>query len=298
MIAYAAAVCAALFWAFGGLIAVTPVHRLGPIRFNRIRMPLVFIILSLMALVSGGWFTVKSAYLGAIAFSSIIGIFLGDSALFFTINRLGPRRTSIIFATNAPMTAIISFLVFNERLELLQIAGCCIVLSGVILAIVYGTTATSTHRWEQVRGSTLLGVATGLFAALCQAGGAIIIKPVMEQGADPIAISAMRVGISGLLLSMTILNRRINSAGEQKGRPDTRLILWVALSGFVGMAMGMTFLLFALANGEAGIVTTLAATTPVMMLPLLWIKTGERPAIGSWFGALLTVIGSGILFNF
>ncbi|MCP4024552.1 MAG: EamA family transporter [Desulfobacteraceae bacterium] len=55
---------------------------------------------------------------------------------------------------------------------------------------------------------------------------------------------------------------------------------------------------FGLSKGEAGIITTLAATTPVMMLPLIWLKTGERPALGSWLGAILTVVGSGILFNF
>jgi drug/metabolite transporter (DMT)-like permease len=75
------------------------------------------------------------------------------------------------------------------------------------------------------------------------------------------------------------------------------LVLWVAFSGFLGMALGMTLLLFALARGEAGIVTTLAATTPVIMLPLLWAKTRERPTVGSWVGALLAVIGSAILFN-
>ncbi len=297
MIGNAAALMAALCWAVGGLIAVTPVNRLGPTGFNRIRMPLAFIMLSVIAFFTGGWTNVDFSYIWYIFFSSIIGIFLGDSALFYTMNKMGPRRTSILFATSAPMTAIISFIVFGEKLSFPQIAGCSIVLFGVFLAIVFGTTANQHHKWEQVKGSALLGVLTGLISALCQASSAIIIKPVMALGADPISISALRVGISSVfvIIYSWIRRNRLNSSVYSK--PTIGLVAWIACCGFIGMGLGMTFLLFGLSKGEAGIIITLAATTPVMMLPLIWFKTGERPALGSWFGAILTVVGSGILFN-
>lgn len=297
MIGNAAALMAALCWAVGGLIAVTPVNRLGPTGFNRIRMPLAFIMLSVIAFFTGGWTNVDFSYIWYIFFSSIIGIFLGDSALFYTMNKMGPRRTSILFATSAPMTAIISFIVFGEKLSFPQIAGCSIVLFGVFLAIVFGTTANQHHKWEQVKGSALLGVLTGLISALCQASSAIIIKPVMALGADPISISALRVGISSVfvIIYSWIRRNRLNSSVYSK--PTIGLVAWIACCGFIGMGLGMTFLLFGLSKGEAGIIITLAATTPVMMLPLIWFKTGERPALGSWFGATLTVVGSGILFN-
>jgi len=293
LIGNAAALMAALCWAVGGLIAVTPVNRLGPTGFNRIRMPLAFIMLSVIAFFTGGWTNVDFSYIWYIFFSSIIGIFLGDSALFYTMNKMGPRRTSILFATSAPMTAIISFIVFGEKLSFPQIAGCSIVLFGVFLAIVFGTTANQHHKWEQVKGSALLGVLTGLISALCQASSAII----MALGADPISISALRVGISSVfvIIYSWIRRNRLNSSVYSK--PTIGLVAWIACCGFIGMGLGMTFLLFGLSRGEAGIIITLAATTPVMMLPLIWFKTGERPALGSWFGAILTVVGSGILFN-
>lgn len=297
MIGNAAALMAALCWAVGGLIAVTPVNRLGPTGFNRIRMPLAFIMLSVIAFFTGGWTNVDFSYIWYIFFSSIIGIFLGDSALFYTMNKMGPRRTSILFATSAPMTAIISFIVFGEKLSFPQIAGCSIVLFGVFLAIVFGTTANQHHKWEQVKGSALLGVLTGLISALCQASSAIIIKPVMALGADPISISALRVGISSVFVIIYSWIRRNHLNSSVYSKPTIGLVAWIACCGFIGMGLGMTFLLFGLSKGEAGIIITLAATTPVMMLPLIWFKTGERPALGSWFGAILTVVGSGILFN-
>ncbi len=166
MIGNAAALTAALCWAVGGLIAVTPVNRLGPTGFNRIRMPLSFIMLSVMAFFTGGWTSVDFSFIWYIFFSSIIGIFIGDSALFYTMNKIGPRRTGILFATSAPMTAIISFIVFQEKLSVPQVVGCSIVLLGVFMAIVFGTTANQHHKWEQVKGSASLGVLTGLISGL------------------------------------------------------------------------------------------------------------------------------------
>ncbi len=64
-----------------------------------------------------------------------------------------------------------------------------------------------------------------------------------------------------------------------------------AFSGFLSLAMGMTLLLFALSGGETGVVSTISATTPVIILPLLWLRTGQRPAAGAWLGALFVVAG-------
>ena len=62
------------------------------------------------------------------------------------------------------------------------------------------------------------------------------------------------------------------------------------------MGVGMTLLLFALSGGEVGIVATLSATTPALVLPLLWWKTGDMPPPLAWLGAALVVAGSGMIF--
>jgi uncharacterized membrane protein len=69
-----------------------------------------------------------------------------------------------------------------------------------------------------------------------------------------------------------------------------------ALTGLIALAVGMTLLLFALSGGKVGIVSTLSATSPALILPMLWLRTGERPAAGAWAGAALVVVGMGLLF--
>jgi drug/metabolite transporter (DMT)-like permease len=99
----------------------------------------------------------------------------------------------------------------------------------------------------------------------------------------------------GLGVGMTLLLYAL--AGVGQARPLTpRVGEQTALTAFLGLGVGMTLLLFALAGWKVGIVSTLSATSPVLILPLLWLRTGQRPAAGAWAGAALVVVGMALIF--
>ncbi|MEO1749519.1 MAG: DMT family transporter [Pseudomonadota bacterium] len=291
----AAALAAAMAWAFTGIISADPSKALGAMAFSRWRMTMVFFMLAAWTTLFGGWQTLRPDWSVALALSGFIGIFIGDTALFQTMNRLGPRRTAMLFSLNAPMSVILAWWILGENLPLPAISGIGIILGGVILAIIYGKRRDQLHRWENINGPLWIGVSFGVIAALGQAIGALIVRPIMEAGADPVAASAIRVGISAVaLLAAAILP--FNAVRQQT--PMTFDLLWrVALSGLLAMGIGMTLILFALSGGQVGIVTTLSATTPVVVLPILWWRTREMPALGAWIGAGLVVVGSALIFN-
>ena len=62
------------------------------------------------------------------------------------------------------------------------------------------------------------------------------------------------------------------------------------------MALGMSLLLIALQQADAGIVATLSSTSPVMILFLIWLVTKKIPTTGAWIGTVLAIIGSGLIF--
>lgn len=291
----AAALAAAITWAFAGIVSANPSKAMGALAFNRYRMVMVFAMLAIWTSATGAWGSVPSSAYVALIISGFIGIFLGDTALFLTMNRLGPRRTAILFSLNAPMSVVLGWLVLSERLTYGELSGIAVTLTGVILAIVYGKRKEQLHTWESVTGSLWIGVALGLFAALAQAIGAAIARPVMETGIDAAAASAIRVGVSAVaLLAVGFLPLE---AVKPKTKLTPAMTTQIALSGLLGMGVGMTLLLFALRGGEVGIVTTLSATTPAMILPILWWRTKEMPAPGAWAGAALVVVGSALIFN-
>lgn len=289
-----AALAAATCWAFAAIVSAGPSQKLGAFVFNRLRMVMVFVMLALYAWVAGSWSTINVENLPVLVLSGLIGIFVGDTALFLTLNRLGPRRTGVLFSLNAPIATCLAWWFLSEELNRLALLGIAFVMTGVILAIIYGKRRDQVHKFEQVRGSLSVGIMLGLVAALCQASASFMVRPIMESGADPIAASAVRVGVASLGLTLLLLLpiKQIKSQARITFR-DVRL---TAFSGILGMGVGMTLILFALIGGEVGIISTLSATTPAIVLPILWLQTKERPAAGAWFGAFLVIVGTAMIF--
>ena len=72
------------------------------------------------------------------------------------------------------------------------------------------------------------------------------------------------------------------------------LVLVVA-SAFVGATLGMSLLMAALHTGNVGIVSTLSSMTPVLILPMMWIRSGRRPGLAAWLGAFLAIAGTALI---
>lgn len=289
-----AALGAATCWALTGLISAGPAGHLGAPAFNRARQVFVTGLLALYVLFTGVWRELDMASAGPLLLSGMIGIFLGDTLLFETLNRLGPRRSGILFALNAPIAALLGWLVLGETLSSLAVAGILLTAFGVLLAIVFGKRRAQMHQWEAIKGPLSVGVLLGIGAATGQAIGSILARPVMATGIDPFLASLLRVGTAAFCLSI-LLQLPIPSV-KPRGPLTLKVAAMTALTGILALAIGMTLLLFALSGGKVGIVSTLSATSPVMILPMLWLRTGERPAGGAWAGAALVVIGMGLIF--
>ena len=75
-----------------------------------------------------------------------------------------------------------------------------------------------------------------------------------------------------------------------------KIIFKIFISGFLGMAVGMSLLLIALQNADAGIVATLSSTSPIIVLFLIWILTSKMPTIGAWLGTIIAILGTSLIF--
>lgn len=277
------------------MISSGPAAYFGPIAFNCIRQIMMFVLLGSYAAAAGTFSTLPAEELAPVILSGLTGIALGDTALFATLTRLGPRRTMILFSMNAPISTLLGFWWLGEVLTFLELAGSLVTIAGVVLAIAFGNRSETEDAWEVVRGPLWLGVVLGLVAAAGQSVGSLLIRPIMAGGADAVAVSAIRIGVSALFLMAlgTLPVRRFKAQNP----PAVRPLLMTALSGLVAMGIGMTLVVYALSGGEVGIVSTLGATSPVLMLPMLWITTGNRPVAAAWIGALMVIAGAAMIFS-
>lgn len=286
-----AALGTATCWATTGLIAADAVRALGPFWFNLIRQGFVTLILIGLITVLGGWHGLEAATLLLLALSGLIGILLGDTLNFAAVGRLGPRRAGAIFALNAPMAALMGRAFLGEGLGLQAVLGIGLTALGVMLAIL-GRPRADAHRFETLRGTLLAGALFGLGAAAGQAAGSLIARPIMLGGLDPWLASAIRVGASGGLMALI--------AALPFGPPRPALtrpaLVLTGLTAVIGLLLGMTLFLYALQGSQTGVIATLSATSPVMILPLLWLRTGQRPGGLSVLGAAVAVAGLALIF--
>ena len=291
----ALALMAAGCWAFSSLFSAPPAQRLGAFAFSRWRMLFASALLWALAWHNGTWASLASSAWLWLGVSGLIGIFLGDTALFACMNRLGPRRSGVLFATHALFSAVIAWWWLGETLWGWALVGSGLLVGGVMLAIVWGRRGDEQHGWEQTRGRLAVGVALGLLAALCQSVATLMLKPLMSTGIDAVAASAVRMTLAlaahGLLLAAGWPAARARAPVRWKDA-------WLTfLSAAVAMALGMTLILQAMRHGQAGLVAVLSSVTPILILPLLWLIYRRRPAVGAWSGAVLAVAGTALILR-
>lgn len=284
---------AALSWTISGLLGHAPAVAMGSLHFNRIRMIVASLWLVPMVMISGSSWMIEADHIIPIILSSVIGVVLGDYFLFVAMRRLGPRLTGVLFAANAPIAALLGWLILSETLDLRIIAAVVVGFAGIVLAILYGKRRDISHIWERIEPPLWIGVGAGLLAALGQASGVLILRPVMADGASPWVASLLRVLVAAICLWATW---PFDATARNKPLlPGKDIILSIIGNGFFGLSFGVALMLIALETGPVAEVSLLASISPVLVLPFIWWQTKRIPPLGAWCGAGLVVASSYLL---
>lgn len=293
MISTLLALGAALSWTIAGLVGHEPARQLGSLHFNRLRMIASAGLLVVMMLLTGSSWQLETGFFWSILMSSLVGVVLGDYFLFVSMRRLGPRRTGLLFAANAPLAALLGWLILDEHISLFTALAVVLGFVGICLAIIYGKRRDLLHVWEEITPPLWIGLVAGFLAAFGQAAGVLFLRPVMEAGVDPFLASLIRVSIAGLVLWATFPfdpNKALRPL-----LPSRRLLMLILANGFFGLSFGVALLLKALETGSVAKVTILSATSPVLILPFIWMQTKKCPPPAAWAGAVLVVASSVLL---
>lgn len=88
-------------WAIGALFSANAASQMGAFAFTRWRLFFAMCLLWIAAMYVGRWPELTFESIAWLSVSSWIGILVGDTALFVCMNRLGPRRSGVLFATHA-----------------------------------------------------------------------------------------------------------------------------------------------------------------------------------------------------
>jgi drug/metabolite transporter (DMT)-like permease len=289
------AALAALSWAVGSLFSAAASSRMGAFAFTRWRLFFALTVLWALALFTGQWRSLDASNVALLALSGFIGIFIGDTALFACMNRLGPRRSGVLFATHAIFSTLLAWLFLGETLWGWTLVGGSLLVSGVMVAIVWGRRESETHAWENTQGSLWKGVLLGLLAAASHSAATLMIKPLMVAGVDAVSASAVRTSASFLAhLALLWVGAKV---ARVQNPLNLKTLFNTAVSAVVAMALGMTLVSQALKTGQANLVGIFSSLTPILLLPLLWVVYRRHPAWGAWVGAVMAVAGAALILQ-
>jgi drug/metabolite transporter (DMT)-like permease len=288
----AASFGASLCWAVGALIAHRPATQLGAFEFTRTQLISSSALLIVIVTALDGWHSVTWGHWQSFVAASLFGVVFTNLAMIACLRRGGPRRMQLLVSMSAPIAAMLGFLFLGEVLSSRKVLGVGFAFGGVLLAILFGR--RGQNRFETIHGPFAGVIALGLFAAICHAIGLIALKPALLAGTDPLAATALRTGGGALMISVLALWPA--NAFEPLTKRTPRLVLHAMVPGFIGYIAAVSLQLYALRSYEAGIVAVLSSMAPILMLPLIWMTSGEPPPWPAWLGACLAVIGAGIIF--
>jgi len=225
-----------------------------------------------------------------LAASGLVGILIGDTLYFRSIQILGPRR-ALIIATFSPLfSALLGWLVLDQMLHILNWVG--ILTTSLAISWVVAERQTKQESPGLFPGTEFNGMLAGIGAAICQAVGAIAAVKGMEN-CDPIQGSLIRIAaalVSASLISLfagnlwSIVKRIIKKDNVRKLLPAALLGAW----------LGIWLSLVAFDNSPVAIASTLLATSPLYSLPLVAIFLKQRVSIRAVAGTILALIGIGL----
>ncbi len=286
-----AALCASLGWAIAMVLSQSPAKQLGAFEFTRIQIVACSAFLAVCCSLLGSWASIRWEFWPNYVASVSIGIVLGNLALTECLRRGGPRRTELLFALKAPLVGIMAFFWFGELPTVSDAVGAFVTLSGVVLAVSF---AANTHSESDItEGCLATVVILGVAATACQGFGFLVMKPAMLAGTDPLAASAIRL-LGGALLISVIALWPARSL-QAHSTVTLGLLGHTVLPGFISYGAASSLLLFAFANYDASIAAVLGSLSPILILPILWVKEGVAPSPLATFGALLAVAGTAVI---
>ncbi|MGV3548127.1 DMT family transporter [Rhizobium sp.] len=284
LLAIGAAICIAL----SGMLISELTGKVHVLRLARWQLTSAFVMTALVATILGGWRTLDQQALIHLALSSLFGIMIASTTYFATIYAIGPRSTALLFSLTSPFALVLGYGFLGETISLRQLLGIALVILGIVLAI--GLKGGSREAAAKIAWA---GIALGIVTAFGQALGSLFARPAMAAGVEPFTAMAVRAGLGALFFAGLAVLPLPAWRGSYIFTP--RLMLIAVGAAFVGTGLGMSLLMAALASGKVGIVSTLSSMTPVVILPMVWVRTGKAPPPLAWIGAALAVVGTAFI---
>ena len=288
-----AALMVAFFWSITALSFETASKKVGSLPVNIIRLVIGLAFLSVMNWMSRGLLLPTDASLHNwiwLSVSGLIGFVIGDFLLFKSFTVIGAWLAMLIMTLAPPMAAVFGWLLLDERLSIMSLAGMVITLAGIVVVI---------FRPEGKNGNVAVSkpIAGLLFAfggALGQALGIVFSKYGMQQY-SPFAATQIRIiaGIIGFIVFITLIGKWVS---VRSALMDRKAMIPTTIGSFFGPFLGVSFSLLAIQHTSTGVASTIMALVPIFVIPPSILLFKHKITGREILGTIISLCGVALFF--
>lgn len=216
--------------------------------------------------------------------SGIIGIGIGDTLFFSSLNRLGAGLTGIILCMYSPFIIVFSYLFLNESLTNVQLIGAFLIITAVFITTIQKKPVGVTKQ------NVLYGVIYGILASVAMATGVVLMKPLLSTH------SVIWVAEIRLLGGMTALALILLCHPRRKVIADTLLKThnWHYVMGgsFFGAYLAMIVWIAGIKYTQASVASALNQTSTIFIFIFAGLILNEPMNLRRTIGIVLAFTGA------
>ena len=300
-----AAILATILFALSAVSGKRLSHHLTTVEANVARFFIAAVFLGIYSHVFGAG--LGGGALGMFFISGIVGFGLGDYGLFQAYRIIGSRLAMVMTqCLAAPFAATVEWLWLGEALTAGQVLAGIGILIGVSLALAPGDPVQiDKARWK-------VGIFWGLISAIGQGGGAVLSRKAGSLVAEGVTVDGLSAayqrvlgGLAVMLLvfawQLMVSARRtgVNLRAEVVTAKPKWIILLLLANALCGPTLGVGAYQWALNvdNLPSGIVLSMVALAPLVIIPFSMKFEGERPTFRSLIGSVVAVAGVILMTN-
>jgi drug/metabolite transporter (DMT)-like permease len=290
LVALSTAIC----WSFGTILFGYAGRRVGSFTINTIRITLAALLLAVGNLLIEGQILPASCthhQLLILAISGVIGLTIGDGCYFKSLVILGPRISSLLTASSPIFAVIIAWVFVGQQMGMLDLSGIALTLAGISWVIL----ERNRNSFGAQAGPKALGYLLGICGSVAQAVALTMAKVGMGDNIPPLNASFVRMVSAAIAIWIfaVIIGRMTRI---RKALKDSKAMTAIGAAAVVGPFLGIWLSLLSIQYTKIGIASTLMATTPLFIIPLVMIIHKEQPSIRAIFGTAAAVGGVAIIF--
>ena len=310
----------AILWSISALLFTVAGKRVGPNTVNIARLAIGMVIIMAIHQVAFGSpfpFETEGWRWGVLALSAILGLVIGDTALFFAFVMIGPRLSMLIMSAVPVFSSLFAWLCFGQVIVGVEYLGMALTVGAIAWVVTEDrqldadTTAESKEEISQAPeaeashsdaliqspNSFLLGIALALVGALGQTANLIVTKFALKDN-DYSELSATEIRI---LVSLVALLGYFIIRGELAEMTrnlfkDAVAFAQTSVGALIGPVLGIWLSYIAIEYTKIGVASTIIALSPLLLIPLSAFYLDDRITVRTVIGTIVALIGVTVIF--